>query len=211
MIAGSLARCGVWTGRTIPGVAGENPLGFFEHGVIREGIIKQLLRQLNCDPAGVTRLPPTNLAINAPGLADVFRHAIFDDGYRDDRPWLYKDAKLTLIWPLIAAAFPRASWVIVSRDPQGIIESCLRTGFMRQHSSDPAFWQKLVVEYTMRLDRLRLSGNRVLEICPEGAIQGNLAPLCRLCEDLGLVFDKTRVAEFVTPRFWHVGAAPAPR
>jgi len=208
MIAGSLSLCGAWTGSTIPGVAGENPHGFFEHGTIREGIVKQLLRQMGSDPAGVTKLPAVNLGVSVPGLADVFRHAITADGYANDRPWLYKDAKLTLLWPVIANAFPQATWVIVTRDRQSIIDSCLNTSFMRQHSNDISFWEKFIDEYQHRIGMLQHSGRRVLEIRAEDPISGNFEPLQELAGQLCLTFDRDKVTAFVSPADWHGKTTP---
>ena len=199
MIAGSLSLCGAWTGSTIPGVAGENPHGFFEHSTIREGIIKQLLRLMGGDPAGVTKLPAINLGASVPGLVEAFRHAITADGYANDRPWLYKDAKLTLLWPIVANPFPRATWVIVTRDRQSIIDSCMRASFMHQHSNDIYFWEKFVDKYKHRIGLLQNSGRRVLEVRAEEPISGNFESLQKLAGQLGLTFDMDKVTSFISP------------
>ncbi len=147
MIAGALGICGAWTGTTVPGDKASNPKGFFEHVVIRERVIKSLLSYVGCDPLGVRKLPPVDLPGEVDGLADMIKTILEKDGYKFDRHWLYKDAKLTLLWPVFLKAFPDAKWLIVKRDEESFINSCLRTHFMKQHSVDRAFWKKFAEEY----------------------------------------------------------------
>ncbi len=70
-------------------------------------------------------------------------------------PWLYKDARLTLIWPLYKKAFPGATWLVVRRDEEGFVNSCLRTDFMKQHSQNRKFWKKFAQEYEIRINALK--------------------------------------------------------
>lgn len=99
MIAGSLGICGVWTGETVPACSVSNPKGFFEHTIIREQVIKKLLIQIGCDPLGVRKLPSVDIQGEIQGLTDIIKGILERGGYKNNQPWLYKDAKLTLLWP----------------------------------------------------------------------------------------------------------------
>ena len=203
MVAGCLGICGAWTGRTVPGKETENPKGFFEHIVIREQITKQLLSRMGCDPLGVKQLPPGSLQGEVSNLAEIIRAVLESEGYINDRPWLYKDAKLTLLWPIYKKSFPDANWVIVNRDEEGVINSCLRTSFMRQHSGDRDYWERFVAEYVSRLNALRNSSASVMEVSSSEIINGRLEGLKNVVEHLGLTYREKELESFITPSFWH--------
>lgn len=203
MIAGSIGICGAWTGSTVPGGRPANPKGFFEHVVIRDQVTKPILVHLGCDPLGVRELPPVVLQAEIPRLADAIRGILEEDGYKHDMPWLYKDAKLTLIWSIYKKAFPDAIWLVVRRDIEGFINSCLRTDFMNQHSQDRDFWAKFADEYLLRIDALKASGARVLEISSPDIIGGEFGGLKELVSRLGLTYREKELKDFISPTYWH--------
>ena len=203
MIAGSLGICGAWTGSTVPGGGTENPKGFFEHATIREHVIKKILKDLGYDPLGVRKLPPVDLQIEVSGLAGILKSVIEKDGYKNDRPWLYKAVKLTLLWPMFRKAFPDANWLVVRRDEDEIIDSCLRTSFMKHHSQDRDFWKNFAREYHVRIDALIGSGANVLEISSPEVIGGNFDHFREVVTRLGLTFKEDELKEFISPDFWH--------
>ena len=203
MIAGSLGVCGAWTGSTVAADSASNPKGFFEHVVIREHVVKKILSHLGCDPLGVRKLPPLDLPDQPPGLAEFIKSIVESDGYSHDRPWLYKDAKLTLLWPYFINAFPDATWVIVNRDVDGFISSCLRTHFMKQHSVDKSYWQNFANEYNKRLIALKESGANVLEITSPEIITGDFDSLETIVLQLGLTYKEHELRDFISPICWH--------
>jgi len=209
MIAGSLGICGAWTGSTVPGGGTENPKGFFEHASIREHVIKKILKDLGYDPLGVRKLPPVDLQIEVSGLTGIIKTIIEKDGYKNDKPWLLKDAKLTLLWPMFKKAFPDATWLVVKRDEEGFINSCLRTSFMKHHSQDRDFWKNFAEEYRARIDALIASGANVLEISSPEVISGNFDHLREVVSRLGLVFKEDELKEFISPDYWHGKAGKA--
>jgi hypothetical protein len=202
MVAGSLGICGAWTGSTVPGNP-ENPKGFFEHVVIREHIVRKMLVDLGYDPMGVRKLPPVDLQIEVQGLADIIRGIVERDGYQFNVPWLIKACKLTLLWPVFKKAFPDATWIIVRRDEEGLIDSCLRTSFMKHHSPDRNFWKNFSEEYRIRLDALKNSGANVLEISTPEMISGNFDHFREAVSQLGLTYREEELMEFISPAYWH--------
>ncbi len=201
LVAGLLAESGVWVGRTVPG-GPPNPRGFFEHVVLREEIDKGLLRALGCDPLGVTSLPPMTLP-PVDNLRETVHRVLAREGYDGHRPWLFKDAKLTLLWPLWAQAFPRARWLIVRRAREDVIRSCLRTHFMAQHGLDERQWQRWAEAYEQRLGQLRRRVCWWREIWPQRLVRGDFQALELLVRELGLPPRPARWARFVLPDSWH--------
>ena len=203
LVAGTLEIWGAWLGRTVPGGGPENPKGFFENVVLREHINKRILFNLGCDPLGVQKLPDLYKLPDIPNFSEIIEQIIRAEGYKEDRRWLFKDAKLTLLWPVYKAAFPNAQWIIVRRNEEEIIHSCLRTFFMVQHSKDPVFWKRWADEYLFRLDKLKESEVWWREIWPQDLVRGNLSVLCQIVRDLELEWNELGVTNFIDPNYWH--------
>lgn len=203
MVAGSINISGAWSGRTVPGDRESNPKGFFEHIVIREHIIKKLLIYAGCDPLGVRKLPDPQLLGEVSNLADIIKNILLSEGYKNDRPWMYKDAKLTLLWPVLLKTFPDAKWVIVNRDLEGFVNSCCRTHFMKQHSTDHNYWKQFAKEYQIRLDALKNNSDNVFEISSPEIIKGDFTNLKKIIVQLGLKYKENKLKKFISPAYWH--------
>ena len=203
LIAAALHGCGAFVGETVPGGGPENPLGFFENTYIREKVNKQILDKIGADPLGVSALPALKDLPKVKGLAETLRDLLLYQGYKDGDRWLFKDAKLTLLWPIYLSTFPDARWVIVRRRDEDIITSCLKTGFMRQHSDDPAFWQRWIDDYKRRLERLKQESTLVYEIWPHNLMDGQFSDLETLVGKLGLDWNESEVSSLINPAFWH--------
>lgn len=201
MVAGCLHHCGVWVGNTVAGGEG-NPKGFYENIRLREQLVKPLLSQFGCDPLGVKSLPEFQQLPRVRGLHRGFVHLLTQDGYQGDQPWMFKDAKLTLLWPLIANVFPLARWVIVRREPEAIVQSCMRTHFMAHHSPSTDFWWDFVRQYQQRLLALKSSPNKVFELSADSLIRGNSEEFLTLADALQLSVNLSDIEGFVAPELW---------
>ena len=176
MVAGILGKLGLWLGTTVPGGA-SNPKGFFEHYALREQVNKRILARLNCDPLGVKKMPLLMGLPRMEGLQDRVEKIVIADSYNGGSPWGFKDAKLTLLWPIWNNAFPKARWLIVNRPRELVIKSCLKTDFMRQHSGETEFWERFCDAYASRLKQLRTGVPSVMEIDASTLIDGDLEAL----------------------------------
>lgn len=203
LTAGSLHLCGAWVGQTVPGGGSENPEGFFENTILRELVVKKLLSSEGVCPLGVKTLPDLSRLRARPKLAQTVLQTIHKQGYQGERPWLFKDAKLSLLWPVWKKAFPDARWIIVRRPREQIIQSCLRTGFMRQHSTDPAFWSDWIDAYRQRLELLKASGVWWREIDTQTLLSGDFSGLHSIADDLGLQWRESSIRSFINPTYWH--------
>ena len=209
MTAGILAKLGVFTGPTVPG-GRSNPKGFFENIVIREQIIKGVLKAGGFDPLGVRSLPPHDFNDeisfdDGKSLKEILHRIINAQGYSLNLPWLYKDAKLTLLWRIFNSQFPDALWIVVRRNRQNFIRSCLRTHFMVQHSTEEDFWNNFANAYELRLEELIKTANRVVEVDTDTIIGGDFSAIETVCEKVGIDFSKNITAKFVSPEHWNRG------
>jgi len=164
MMGKALCDAGFFSGKTVKPDK-DNPHGFFENAGIRREVVKAALQAAGADPLGVNRLPQVYVPVF--DLRERVESLLKGEGWRGE-PWFYKETKLALMWPAWVAAFPDARWVIVWRDRDEIVDSCLRTGFMRQHSDDPRFWREWVDDYRARLNELRAHAGTITIHPPHG-------------------------------------------
>ncbi len=203
LTAGLLSLCGAWTGTTVEGTK-DNIKGFFEHVGLRETVNKGLLIDLKCDPLGVRNLPPTEGLPPVPDFKEVVSNIVLADGYDGKQPWLFKDAKMLLLFPYYKEHFPNATWVIVKRKREDVIDSCLRTGFMRQHTEDLAYWDAWAQEYERRIELLKESGVKYHEIWASDLFNSERREVLRkLVKKLKLKWNENKVQDFIEPKVWH--------
>ena len=110
---------------------------------------------------------------------------------------------MTLLWRMFDKAFPKAIWIMVSREREGFVKSCLKTSFMMQHSSDPDFWHRLADDYEERLKDLSSSVATVHQVKTDAVIGGDFRAIEKICLAHGLAYNSDSVAEFVSPQFWN--------
>lgn len=206
LVAGTLYLSGASGGNLRTEGNKNNRKGFFENLEIRNGIIKPILKSVGCDPMGQSPLPDIEQVkkLLFPSGGVILRQKVEEALHKQKcgRHPMYKGAKNCLIWPLWHAAFPRARWVVVRRDPNDIVNSCLRTSFMRAYRTR-AGWLGWVAEHEKRFEEMHDAKLNILEVWPQRAINGDLTELQMAVNSLGLNWNFDRVREFVTPSLWH--------
>lgn len=139
--------------------------GLYENTDVRDGVVKRYLRSIGADPLGQSILPDTDNLAYVPG----WRKTVERHFRAFPKPWAYKCAKATLIWPVWHEAFPDAKWIIVRRNKRSIAASCLRSGFMC-HYRDIAGWEWWVEEHEKRFDAMKAAGLDIVEVWPRDYI-----------------------------------------
>lgn len=212
MTSGIIERCGA-SGGDMFGPNKYNPRGMYENRIVREGVMKPFLRSINADPLGQNPLPNIH-AVWEKAKDEKFVAAwrktiqcIFQtQGIDDETPWFYKGAKLCLVWPLWAAAFPNAKWVLVRRNEPGIINSCLKTRFMRAFRTVEG-WQGWINIHNERFREMKSSPDlQIKEVWPDklfaGISQGGYPELVQW---LDLTWNEEVFTGFVDPVLWKKG------
>ncbi len=189
MIMRILSLHGLWLGGTLP-ASPANPHGFFENRALKDQMIKKILSDLGADPNGVTALPDTENMPILPELDQRILTMLSREGHDGSGLWAFKDPKLTLIWPMMTQAFPRAHWVVTRRDRRALIDSLTRTTFMARHSSDPEYWAMFCAAYEQRLDALSQSGARVSHVDTDALANGDHTALAGVLRAAGVTPDR---------------------
>lgn len=207
MVTGIMQLCGAWLGETVPGGGVENPKGFFENIFLREGVNKKILADSGFDPLGIGPLPFFDQLPKVNGLKQTILDYLKHAQYEFDRPWAFKEPKLTLLWPIYYQNFPNARWIIVNRDLDEVVNSCIRTSFMKKHSTDRDFWLNWAEAYQLRLDALKQTSAPWRQIETGPMIRGELDAIADLIQWSGLQWDEQKAREFISPDYWHANSA----
>jgi len=202
MTAGIVHLCGAWGGQ-LAGPNDNNKKGMFENLEIRNGVVKPYFRALGVDPLGQKPLPDiTKFFGLSERQGENWKQKIFSvidkQGYAGQK-WFYKGAKACLFWPLWDKAFPKAKWIIVRRNDEDIINSCLKTGFMRAYNTADG-WRKWVEEHKRRFFEMKKYLN-VVEVWPEKMVNGDFSEIQEVIISYGLEWNENAPA-FVSPTLW---------
>jgi hypothetical protein len=212
MVAGAIHTCGAFGGKLGKGNM-YNRKGMFENGTIRNSIVKDYLRKNGWDTKCQYPLPDVeNLPIPGNWRSRVVK-AINSEGYQEG-PWFYKGAKMCLMWPVWAHAFPDAKWIIVRRRTGDIISSCINTGFMDAFSkadvrkavgaaTEEEGWLWWVHQHEQRFVEMINAGLNVRVVWPERMVRGDYKQLYETIEWLGLEWN-SKVLGFIDPKLWKV-------
>lgn len=193
MIAGVINQCGAFGGIMT------NKRGLYENDIIRETIVKPYLKNTGSDEQGQRILPDTSAIIIPRNWKKQIEEVILNEGYTGG-PWMYKDARSALLWPVWHYAFPNAKWIIVRRRTGDIIQSCLKTAYMNAYETEEG-WLSWVHEYETRFIEMMTEGLNCKVIWPERMVHGDYQQLYETLDWLGLNW-KNNILNFIDPLLW---------
>jgi hypothetical protein len=195
MIAKVIHACGAFVGEN----ATKRKKLMLENYTISGIIVKPYMERIGSDPKGQFPLPKEKNITIPLDWGPRVENLIKLEGYIDG-PWMYKDTKMGLIWPVWNYAFPNAKWIIVRRRTGDVIQSCLKTGYMTAYEDEKG-WLEWVHEYEKRFVQMMEAGVNCKIIWPERLIDGNLQQLHEVIDWLGLTWKKEAL-EFIDPLLW---------
>ena len=204
MVAGIINLSGA-EGGAMTGPRDHNAKGQFENERIR-GIVKAYLHDHNWDPMGQDPLPQIGRVFLHSGdpcrvgnWCDLITETMESQSVDLEQPWFYKGAKMCLMWSLWDRAFPEAKWIIVRRDRPLIIESCLRTHFMRAYK-DRSGWGGWVDQHIKRFDEMHETmTTRCRSVWSDQIVDGNFRGIESVVRWAGLEWSEDLVRGFVDP------------
>jgi hypothetical protein len=217
MIAGIFDICGARGGKVDKKGNKNNPRGFFENTTIRNDLIKPFLEKMGYDRMGQYPLPDTD---HIQGIVDVSHEALIlrenffrileKQGlkYGSKKPIYYKGAKICLVWPLWVRAFPKSQFVIVRRPRENIIDSCIKTSFMRKRTTRESWseWVDAHLEKFNEMDEYFKNfekSNRISYVWSNDVVDGKTQEIQKVIEKYGLNFDKKKVMNFIDPSIYN--------
>ncbi len=205
MIAGVLQICGAFCGKP------HNVNKHYENTHIHNQIIAPYLKSIGVDPNGQYPLPNMDSLPIPTDWAAKIRECIKEEGYTGG-PWMIKSSKIALLWPIWNYAFPAAKWIIVRRRTGDIIQSCLKTDFMRAFRNvdnqravgtrnEEDGWLWWVHQHEKRFVEMITEGVNCKVIWPHRMVYGDYQQMYETIDWLGLKWT-TDVLAFIDPRLW---------
>lgn len=200
LTAGVFYNCGLFGGY-MKDISLSRWRTIFENGEIRKMICDPLLLSFHADPLGQHPLPAFEDVIQKASskfckeLQDKVLLKIITQGY-DKGHWFYKDSRLCLLWQIWAGAFPHAIWVLVRREKEEIVQSCMKTAYMKAFQT-PGDWSRWVDEYESRFEAMKRTGLKIYEVYPGKIIRGDYTEVKDIADSLGLSWNEAKVRNFI--------------
>jgi len=118
-----------------------------------------------------------------------------------DKPYMVKSAMLARLWPIWNYAYPDAKWLIVRRRTGDVIQSCLKTGYMKTFKSSENLlslgftkeeegWLWWIHQYENKFVEMIKAGLNCRVIWPERMVTGNYEQMYETIEWLGLKWNE---------------------
>jgi hypothetical protein len=212
MVGACVHLCGAFKGDTV-GPSKWNRKGMYENHVIRERVVKPILMNIGMDKRGQYPLPKTEDIIIPQKFKETVLKVLESQGWTPDKPWMYKCAKMSLIWPVWQYAFPNSKWVIVRRKTADIVRSCMRTGFMTAFANEKVQkavgvdnerdgWLWWVHQHEEKFIEIIKAGLNVQMVWPERMVNADYEQMMHTIEWLGLTWNGSAVMDFIEPKLW---------
>jgi len=204
MTAALIQKAGAFGGKLYPGQK-ENPKGMFENIAFRESLVKPYLRTIGADPMAQKPLPDIDRCwlMSNEGVENwrkIVMQEMRKQGYKGG-PWYNKDPKMCLIWPVWYKAFPEATWIIVRRKSTDLINSCLKTRFMRAYNNETG-WLYWIDQHKERFLEMEEAGLDINYVWPQEMIDRDYTGILAVVRRLGLKLDKESIEDFIEPALW---------
>jgi hypothetical protein len=175
MVARIISLCGVFTG----------DVSNMRENVKIKDLVNKYYKFIHVDVKGQCPVPDTNQLIWPSDWRDKIIDVINEEGYKNNKSWMYKEARICQIWPIWNHAFPNAKWIIVRRRTGDIIESCLKTGYMTAYNNKDGWLDWVHHHETLFIEMIR-SGLNCKIVWPERMANDDFTQMIEMIEWLGL-------------------------
>jgi hypothetical protein len=205
MTAGMINICGAFGGEMY-GPSIDAGKGMFENIQIRLEVVKPYLKKIGADPMGQKPLPNNRqvFEVSQPEVdrwKETIQQLMVNQGYNDG-PWFIKCTKSAMIWYIWHRAFPNAKWVIIHRNHDDIIRSCLLTRFMRAYQNAEG-WSKWIEAHEQRFAEMHTAGLNIIDFWPSVLCGGDFEYARKMIEKLGLTFNEPVCRAFIEPKWFN--------
>jgi hypothetical protein len=144
-----------------------------------------------------------------------FKHIILTELRKSQEStlkWLYKNAHLSLLWPIWHISFPQAKWIIVRRKPADIINSCCKTGYMKlmkdqklldllELKTEEEGWNWLIHQHELRWQEMIKAGLSIKEVWPDRMENNDYSQIQEIVEWIGLEWNQEKIESVMQPIF----------
>lgn len=200
IIAKIIKQAGVYTGECT---------NMLENKSVKE-LMDDYYRYIGADVTGQFPLPYVN-AIDLGHMDDWNKRVLNKLGLKNEDLFLYKSSRIAQTWKLWNLGFPNAKWIIVRRRTGDIIQSCVKTGYMRAFkdvvkqkcvgaNNEQEGWLWWVKQQEERVQDILKKCN-CFTVWPERMVDGDFEQIKEMFVFLDLEWNDS-IIEFVKPMLW---------
>ena len=191
IIAKIISHCGAFTGTITE---------MYENIAVK-GLLDRYYDLLGADTRGQYPLPDTKKLIIPTNWKQTIEDILVEEKHNEENLWMLKGSRLCQIWPVWHYAFPNAKWIIVRRRTPDIIDSCLKTGYMRAYKNSEG-WIGWVHEHENLFVEMIEAGINCKQVWPERLATGDYTQMKETIEWLGLTW-KDDLIKIIEPLMWN--------
>lgn len=158
------AKQGIWHEKNINNRTHKDPIESLGNSLIRHRLLFNILKRLNANIDGTLFPPSAEQLPPFPWLHFQIERALNEQGYRKGNLWALKDFRLALLWPLLARAYPNATWVIVKSSPEKVASELANHPHYSQQSTSTEYWRSYINAFNERLNALDQSSENIAVI-----------------------------------------------
>jgi hypothetical protein len=118
-----------------------------------------------------------------------------------EEPWMLKGSRLLQTWPVWYNSFPDAKWILVRRRTPDIIDSCMKTGYMKAYK-DKEGWLGWIHEQEKMFIEMIEAGVNCKQVWPERMATGDYRQMKETVEWVGLTWDDSLI-EKIERMMWN--------
>lgn len=212
MIGGIFNLCGAFGG-IMSSSSKDARKSVFENIQIKNTLVKPYLVDSGVDPYGQFPLPDIS-TLQIPVLwKEKVLKIMSSEGYTDGN-WMYKGNMMSLMYPVWNYAFPNAKWIIVRRNDDDIVNSCMLTTYMNAFDcEDNVFatgskdkreaWYWWVRQHNKRFMQMIEEGLNCKQVHPERMVYGDYSQIYEMLDWVGLKWN-SEILNFIEPKLWNV-------
>jgi hypothetical protein len=143
---------------------------------------------------------------------NVVQYYMSIDGYKSDQKWLYKNHRILQTWRIWKEIYPDAKWIIVRRNTNDIIDSCIQTHYMNAFKNpfnlkkvnakdEYEGWLWWIYKHKDLITELTASGIDYKIIWPEKMLFGDYTQMKEIVEWIGFQWND-QIINITNPLFY---------
>jgi len=175
-----------------------NPQRQMEEREIIDKIQKVHFKKFKFDPMGQKPLPPIKWYEPDPKRKQRTLDIMVSNGLKENTIWGFKDSKASLDWRCWEKAFPNVIWIVTERKDEDVIQSCLRTSFMKRYSDEKG-WQFWIDEHKKRFTDMFENCKNIYKLNTDDVVHFKFDDLENIIKKIGLNWDYEKIKKQVKP------------
>jgi hypothetical protein len=191
IVARIVNHCGAFTGSVTE---------MFENIQIKK-LLDSYYELLGVDKRGQWPLPDAKKLIIPTNWKQKVEDVLTEEQYGGFTSWMFKGSRLCQTWPVWHYAYPNAKWIIVRRRTPDIIESCLKTGYMKAYK-DSEGWLDWIHFHEKIFVEMIEAGVNCKQVWPERMVIGDYQQVHEMIDWVGLEWD-LELVKIIEPLMWN--------